>query len=54
MPYALSYDLSLSSAERTCVNALYSGVENLLGIIVIFLIIQVKSSDIQPFIYFQF
>ena len=57
MAFALLTHWIPDSWQRHCVNVLQKGGVLLSAIaitIVIFIIMQVKSSDIQPFIYFQF
>ena len=57
MAFALLTHWIPDSWQRHCVNLLQKGGVLLSAIaitIVIFIIMQVKSSDIQPFIYFQF
>ncbi|MFC2665935.1 MAG: MBOAT family O-acyltransferase [Prevotella histicola] len=57
MAFALLTHWIPDSWQRNCVNVLQKGGVLLSAIaitIVIFIIMQVKSSDIQPFIYFQF
>ena len=45
---------SLSDKTKDLVTRSPLVVKALLIVIVIFIVIQIKSSDVQPFIYFQF